>query len=197
MKTREQITPAVEWREESTRCRTVHWSFRASGWPKSSKLIGFQSCPFTSNWKTFLVIRQINHTSLMHPLSIHLPHPSSLPFLSSHSPPPFISSFTVFFRLSATDQEGKGRKGRGGGRNSRETFETVLTDCLTHRRIKDGLPGCPPPRATFLWNLHLFSPTDRCEPWNLARGRMEPRSTWRAKTKATPSWRETIKLAKP
>lgn len=143
MKTREQITPAVEWREESTRCRTVHWSFRASGWPKSSKLIGFQSCPFTSNWKTFLVIRQINHTSLMHPLSIHLPHPSSLPFLSSHSPPPFISSFTVFFRLSATDQEGKGRE---GGRHSRRNLRD-RSNRLSHASADQGWPSRLPPSS--------------------------------------------------
>lgn len=129
-------------------------------------------------------------------------HPPPSSFLSSISVLSLSSSFYLLFHrflptvCHRSGREGKEREGEEGDTQG-ETFETVLTDCLTHRRIKDGLPGCLPPRATFLWNLHLFSPTDRCEPWNLARGRMEPRSTWRAKTKATPSWRETIKLAKP
>lgn len=99
--------------ERNSRDVAVHWSFRASGWPKSSKLIGFQSCPFTSNWKTFLVIRQINHTSLMHPLSIHLPH-----LFLFHFWPLTLLFYLLFHCFLPTvchrsGWEGKGREGGG------------------------------------------------------------------------------------
>lgn len=136
--------------ERNSRDVAVHWSFRASGWPKSSKLIGFQSCPFTSNWKTFLVIRQINHTSLC------IPYPSTfLIFFSSISdllPFSSISSFTVFFRLSATDQGGKEREGKGEGRKYSRRNLQDRSNRLSHASADQGWPSLllPLPLATFL-----------------------------------------------
>lgn len=78
----------------------------------------------------------------MHSLSIYLPHlppsSSSLPFLSSHPPPPFIFSFTVFFRLSATDQGGKKREGKGKeGRHSRRNLRDH-SNRLSHASADQG-----------------------------------------------------------
>lgn len=87
----------------------------------------------------------VPYASLIHPP----PSSFSLPFLTSY---PSLLSPLSLFSSDCLPQIREGRKGKGRGREGNiqgEIFKTVLTDCLTHRRIKDGLPSS----FLFLWRL--------------------------------------------
>lgn len=136
-------------------CRTiVHWSFLAL-----AEIVATYRFPIVpSNWKTFLVIRQINHTSRMHPLSIHHHPPPFPPHLSPSISLLFLLLSLLFHRPSFLPsfchrQEGRNRSNRLSHASTDQgwpcrplpfldsDFPSEFTSVFTDRRTRAMKPG--------------------------------------------------------